>query len=188
MDLGFAPSERVSGLVVALDKGIDVFPELGHAGEACPPERGSAEDGEPALDLVEPGGVGRGEVEMNVLVARQPSLALGFVGVEVVEDDVDLAAGMGGDDPVHEVQKLDPPPALVVTRHHFAVGDVEGGEQGRGAMALVVVGLAAERPPVRQFEIALGAFEGLDVRLLVDRDDERALGRIEIAACSRLDR
>src|ERR1700688_3224885 len=108
MDLGFGPSERVSGLIIALDEGIDVFPELGHAGEARALERQAAEDREPTLDLVEPGGVGRGEVEMNVLVAGEPSLALGFVGVEVVEDDMDLAAGMGGDDPVHEVEKLDP--------------------------------------------------------------------------------
>jgi len=33
--------------------------------------------------------------------------------------------------------------------------------------------------PVWQFEVALGTFERLDVRLLVDRDHQRALGRIE---------
>src|SRR5580704_9074740 len=56
-------------------------------------------------------GVRRREVEMNVFVASQPAPALGLVGVEVVEDDVDLALGMGGHDPVHEVEKLNPPPA-----------------------------------------------------------------------------
>src|SRR5260370_10044060 len=98
VDLGFGPGEGTGGFIVAGDESIDVFPELADAGEARAPERGSAEDGEPALDLVEPRGVGRGEVEMNVLVAAQPSAALRLLGVEVVEDDVDLAAGMVGDD------------------------------------------------------------------------------------------
>ena len=138
------------------------------------------EDGEPAFDLVEPGGVRRREVEMNVFVASQPAPALGLVGVEVVEDDVDLALGMGGHDPVHEVEKLDPPPALVVARHHLAADDIEGGEQGRGAVALVVVRPAAEGAAVRQLEITLGAFERLDVRLLVDSNDQRTLRRVEI--------
>jgi hypothetical protein len=69
VNLGFAPGERAGGLIVAGDKSIDVFPELGDAGKARAVERQPAEDGEPAFDLVEPGGVGRGEVEMNIFVA-----------------------------------------------------------------------------------------------------------------------
>src|SRR6202045_5153210 len=88
VNLGFAPGERPGGLIVAGDKGIDVFPELGDPGKARAVERQSTEDGEPAFDLVEPGGVRRREGEMNVFVARSPAPALGLVGVEVVEDDV----------------------------------------------------------------------------------------------------
>ena len=68
MDRGFAPGEGAGGLVIALDEGIDVFPEVGDASEAGGLQRLSAEDGESAFDLIEPGGVRRGEVEMNVLV------------------------------------------------------------------------------------------------------------------------
>src|ERR1700730_1758613 len=110
MDRGFAPGEGAGGLVIALDEGIDVFPEVGDAGEAGALQRLSAEDGEPAFDLIEPGGVRRGEVEMNVLVPTEPGVALWFVGVEIVENDVDLVRGMGGDDLVHEIEELDAPP------------------------------------------------------------------------------
>src|SRR5438128_1374264 len=136
MDLGFGPGEGTGGLVIALDKGIDVFPELGDAGEAGTLEGLPAEDGEPALDLVEPGGMGRREVEMNILVPGEPAVALGFLGVEIVEDHVDLALAMGGDGLVHEIEEFDAPTPLVVARHDLATGDVEGGEQGRGAVPL----------------------------------------------------
>jgi hypothetical protein len=39
---------------------------------------------------------------------------LGLAGVEVVQDDVDRALGIGGDHLVHEVEELDPPAALVM--------------------------------------------------------------------------
>src|ERR1700719_31381 len=48
------------------------------------------------------------------------------------------------------------------------------------APALVVVRPAAEGAAVRQLEITLGAFERLDVRLLVDSNDQRTLRRVEI--------
>jgi hypothetical protein len=66
MDLGLAPGEGVGGLVVVLDEGIDVFPELRDAGEAGRFQGLAAEDREPALNLVEPGGVGWREMEVNV--------------------------------------------------------------------------------------------------------------------------
>ncbi len=78
MDLEFAPGGRACGLVIALDKGIDVFTELSDASEAGIPGRLSAEHGEPAFDLVEPGGAGWREVEINVLVAGAPASRLGL--------------------------------------------------------------------------------------------------------------
>ncbi len=48
-------------------------------------------------------------------------------------------------------------------------------------MPCVVMCPLGQRPPVRQFDAALGAFQRLDVRFLVNRDDQRALGRIIVA-------
>jgi len=78
---------------------------------------------------------------------------------------MELAMRMGFDDPVHEVEEFEAPAALVVAGSNLAVGEVEGGKQGRGAVALVMMRLAAERPAVRQPELALGALERLNVRL-----------------------
>ena len=61
--------------------------------------------GKPDLDLVEPGGAGRGEVELNPWMSLKPGVVL-LVSVEVVEHDVDVLVWRGGDDPVHEVEKV----------------------------------------------------------------------------------
>jgi hypothetical protein len=60
--------------------------------------------------------------------------------------------------------------------------DVEGCEQGRRAMPLVVVAVPGQRPSVRQLQITLSTFERLDRRLLVDADDDRILGWCHIEA------
>ncbi len=90
---------------------------------------------------------------------------------------MDGGVRIGGDDIVHEVEELDAPPALLVGGRHLAGGHLEGGEQGRCAVALVVVAVAGQRPAVRQLEISLRALQRLDRGLLVDTDDDRVLGR-----------
>jgi hypothetical protein len=61
--------------------------------------------GEPSLDEVRPGGSGRGEVQVESRVAHQPVLdRLGFVGGQVVADQVDVQ--VGGDLPVDGVEEL----------------------------------------------------------------------------------
>lgn len=52
-----------------------------------------------------------------------------LVGVEVVEDDMQLLTRIGGDHLVHEVEELDTPAAFAVSGRHLAAGDLEGGEQ-----------------------------------------------------------
>src|SRR5450756_1210504 len=114
--LPLLPLERRGGLVVHVDEAVDGTPDLARRGVAGPDQRTAAEDGEPDLDLVEPARVGRGEVEVDIPMAGQPAIVAGLVGVEVVEDDVDLQVriGMGREDLVHEVEELAPPAARVV--------------------------------------------------------------------------
>jgi len=80
---------------------------------------------------------------------------------------------VGGGDGVHKIEELDPSAALIMARRHRATGDVEGGKQGRG-MPLVVMRLTADGSSVRRLEIALHAFQRLDVRLLIDGKNQRA--------------
>ena len=114
-------------LVVAGDEGIDVIPELADGCEAGVGERAALQDGEPDLDLVQPRGIGQGELEVDIGMAGEPALALGLVGREIVDDDVDLFAPSGGDDLVHEIEELDAPAAPVVVGRDLAGGDLEGG-------------------------------------------------------------
>ncbi len=86
-------------------------------------------------------------------MGREPGL-IALVGVEVVEDDMDFLVGIEGDDLIHEGEELDAPAALLVRGGDLAGGDIEGGEEGGGAVPLVIVAMAAERPSVGQLQIA----------------------------------
>ena len=107
----------------------------------------------------------------------QPTVVPGFVGIQVVEHDVNGSVGPGGDDVVHEVEELDAPPALFVCGRHLAGGHFEGGKQRRGAVALVIVAVAGQRSAVRKLQISLCPLQRLDRGLFVDADDDRILGR-----------
>ncbi len=112
MDFGLCPDEGSGSLVVSSDEGVDVGDEVLDAGEGRAVKRLLGEDREPDFDLVEPGGVGGRVMEMDVLMALQPHVALGLVGGEIVEDDMDFALGMGGNGFVHEVEEFDAPPSF----------------------------------------------------------------------------
>ena len=66
---------------------------------------------------------------------------------------------------------------VFVRGRDLAGGHLEGGKQRRGAVALVVVAVAGQRPAVGQLQIALRPLQRLDRGLLVDADDDRVLGR-----------
>ena len=180
MDLGFGPDERPSVFVVSLDESIDVLAELGDGSERGAVQRLSLQDREPDFDLVEPGGPRRREVETHVRMTFEPAIVPGLVGVQVVEDDMDGRIRVCGDDVVHEVEELDAPPALLVRGRHLAGGHFESGKQGRCAIALVIVTMSGQRPPVRKLQIALGALQRLDRGFFVNADDDRVLGRCQV--------
>jgi len=114
VDRGVAPLERCGAGVVGFDEGVDGLAQRCDRGKAGAVERATGEDREPNLDLVEPARMGRRAVKVDGLVPGQPAIALGLVGLEVVEDDVDLLVGVVGHDGVHEGEELDPPAPLGV--------------------------------------------------------------------------
>jgi len=61
-------------------------------------------------------------------------------------------------------------------------GDFERREQGRCAVPLVVVALAGQRASVCQLQIALRPLQCLDRRFLVDTQNDRLGGRIDVEA------
>ena len=79
--------------------------------------------------------------KLNLRVLRQPGPDLGgLVGGEVVQDDVDVLAGVRGDGLAQEGQEVRAVAGGCALAEHLAGGDVQCGEQVRRAVAHVVVG------------------------------------------------
>ncbi len=114
-------------------------------------------------------------------VPDQPGADLGLlVGCVVVEDDVDsLVRRELGLDRVEEADELLMAVALHVAADHRAVEHVERSEQRGGAVALVIV-RHRSAAPLFQGQSRLAAIERLDLAFLVDREDDRMGGRIDI--------
>ena len=100
------------------------------------------EQAEPAPDLVDPAGSGRGEVDMEPGVTGQPGLDLGsLVGAVVVGDQVNVQLGRHGlVDGDQELLALGRAVTAVELADHGAVGDVARREQAGDAVAVVVMG------------------------------------------------
>lgn len=106
----------------------------------------------------------------------------GFVNIEVIQDDMQLLSRIPGDHLVEESQKVAPPSALRMPTPHLPSQHLQGGKQRDGPMALVQMAEARHRVAIGQLQVALGSLQGLDMRLLLDRQDDGILGRIEVQA------
>ena len=140
---------------------------------------------EPALDLVDPGGPGRGEVDVEAGVVCEPVLDYrGLVGAVVVLDQVDVVKA-GGDvlvDPLEELQELLMVLAAVpACADHGAGFDVEGGEQAGDAVPGVVVSAPLGHAGHHR-EHRLGPVQGLDLVLLVHAQDHGLIRRVVVEA------
>src|SRR6266550_8788498 len=71
--------------------------------------------------------------------------------------------------------------ALHALANDLALKDIERCEQGSDAMALVVVGYGASAPLFHR-QPRLGAIKGSNLALLVDRQDNGMVGRIDVEA------
>jgi hypothetical protein len=104
------PGERVAAVVPAVDEGADRGDELSDAVKRSTADRLAGDDPEEHLDGVEPRPRCRGEVQRDLGVFGQPLVdVVVLVGVVVVDDDVQLAAGVGAGDLLREVQELGSP-------------------------------------------------------------------------------
>src|SRR5262245_2559934 len=102
------PPPRLRRIVVLADITHEFPLQIGHRGEHAAGDDIALDLGEPELDLVEPGRIGRGVMQMHVRMPDQEILdTLGLVCREVVADDVNLfAAGLVSDDVGEEGHEL----------------------------------------------------------------------------------
>ena len=121
-------------MIVALHEGVDFLHQIMDAGERTTANSTLGDDAKPTFHLIEPRGIGG---RVGHLVARplcQPSADLRmFVGGIVIDDEMDL---VGSRNVVIEMTQEGEKFLMAVARltrgEHFAIGDVQGGEQGRG--------------------------------------------------------
>src|SRR6516162_4399445 len=120
-------------------------------------------------------------MEMDVRMLLQPTLVL-LVSVEIVEDDVQLAIREGNNDALHETEELDSAAPLGMRGDDLPGAHLQRSKQGRGAVPLVIVALAAQGAPARELQVALRPLQRLDRRLLIDAENNRLGRRVNIEA------
>jgi hypothetical protein len=104
---------------VGADEVVDFFDEVGGGIERAATDNALSDVGEEPFDLVEPGGVGRREVNVPTRTACEPSSDLGMlVGGVVVDDEMDVELGWHvGLDVTQEGEEL------LMAMVGFALGD-----------------------------------------------------------------
>ena len=136
-----------------------------------------------ALDQVEPGRGGWGQVQMEAGMTLEPGDDLGmFVSGVVVADDMNIQ--LGGDLALDLAQEGQPLLMAMTSggmSKDLAREIVEGGKQGDRSVTIVIVGLGADMTLV-QGETGLTALEGLTLTLLIATEHQRTIGRMEIEA------
>ena len=120
-------------------------------------------------------------MEGHARVFGQPGLHLGvLVGGVVIDDQVEsepfrrLPIEL-----LEEAEELVVAVAVVTLAHDFTGSDVEGSEERRRAMALVIMG-HRPRPALLHGQPGLGTVKGLNLTLLIDAEDDRLLWRVEV--------
>src|SRR5215468_7976137 len=114
-------------------------------------------------------------------MAREPSMNQGgLVSAVVVEDQVEVEVGRhGGVDGIEELPELHGSVSTVALSDDRACLNIQRSKQRRGPVATIVVSAPFDLPrPHRQKR--LRAIEGLDLRLLIDREHQSPVWGIEI--------
>ena len=101
-----------------------------------------------AKNRVEPGGRGRGEMEMEALMPRQPGADFGMrVGGVIFNDQMHVLLSRGlAVDRIEKADELLMPVATHALADDLAVEQVKRGEQGGCPVPLIVMGDVPQRP------------------------------------------
>ncbi len=168
------PLEGMSLLRIGLGEGIDSSAHLpGRDGtqssKGLPPQ-----NTEPALHLVQPGSMSGGVMEMDIGMPGQTPVVLRFMGIQVIENDMQLCVGIESDDTVHKVQELPATAVRVMAGWHQSGGHFQGSKQRGSSMSLILVTETSYGLSIGQTQPPLSALQGLNGWLLVDADDDVA--------------
>jgi len=179
----FRPNEWFGVFVGRVDMATDRIFELARAAVTTSSKSFVGELGEPSLNEVDPGRIGRGEVHPKARMSTQPSFHLrGSVNRRVVDDEFDVE--FFGDfpiDPLKESSEFDGTLSCEALADHFPACHVQCREEVRDAVASVgrrsAFGLSEDQRQQR-----LSTFQSLNRRLLVKTEHDRMVRRVHVEA------
>ena len=179
--LAVGPLDRLGGAIVVTDVAFKFTGQVLDRGEDSVGNDIALDLGEPVFYLIEPGGVGRGVVEMDLGVSYEKLLnPLGLVGREVVGNEMNLlAARLIGDHLGEEGHELLAGVARGGFAHDLAVARVERSVQRKGAVAIVFKTVALQAPG-RQWQHRIKPVQALDGGLFVHAKHRRMLRRFDV--------
>jgi hypothetical protein len=138
-------------LIADFNETSDRVPHFLGRVEAGAPKSASTQDAEPNFDLVKPGGIRKSKVRVHVGMPLEPHVPLRFMGIQIVEDDVDLFFRMVGHYLVHEMEELASSSAAVMACLGQPGCNVESRKKSGCSVAFIAMREAVKRPAVREF-------------------------------------
>jgi len=160
---------------------IDLRDQILDAGEGASPDGLVGDQSEEAFNLIEPGAVGRDEMDVPARSAGQPSLdPRVLVSTLVVHDHVDVQVSRDvGFDAAQESQEFLMSVTRLALSEHYAVEYIEGRKQHRGAVALVVVSNALDIAKTQR-QHRLRALDRLHLTFLIHTQHQGVFGWSQI--------
>ena len=170
------PLKGSGSLIVGFDVAHELAAQVGNGFEDSAGHNVALEFGEPVFDLVEPGTISGRVMQRHVwMVGKEAIHELGFVGGEVVHNEVDfLAGGLCGYDLFEKADKLLAGVAAGSASDDLAASGLEGGIKGEGAMTEILEPMTLG-PSRRKRQHGIEPVEGLDGGLFVHAED-RGMG------------
>ena len=138
------PSKGSGSLIVGFDVAHELAAQVGDRFEDSAGNNVALDFREPVFDLVEPGTISGRVMQGHVwMLGKEPIHELGFVGGEIVDDEVDfLAGGLCGYDLFEKVDKLLAGVAAGSASDDVAAAGLESGIEGEGAVTEILEPMA----------------------------------------------
>src|SRR5215207_1213355 len=176
-----SPSKGSGSLIVGFDVAHELAAQVGNGFEDSARNNVALDFGEPVFDLVEPGAISGGVMQRHVwMVGKEAIHEFGFVGGEVVYDEVDfLVGGLCGYDLLGKADKLLAGVAARSACDDLAAFGLEGGIEREGAVTEILEPMTLG-PSRRKRQHRIESVEGLDGALFVHAEDGGMGGRGQI--------
>jgi hypothetical protein len=128
-------------LIPVGDEARDLTAQIGDRGEGAAADRALRDQAEPALNLVQPGGIGGCVMQVKTRMTCEPCFDFRvFVRAVVIDDQMHVQLlGHFALDVTQESEELLVSMARLTLREHLAIGDIERRKEGGRTVTVVVV-------------------------------------------------